>query len=433
MFRNIDSILVDWKNDNNRKVLLLRGARQVGKTYSVRNISKKFKYYIEINFEENFEIQRFFEGNLDTKKIIEKLSLYAGKPVLPGETLIFFDEIQSCSNALRSLRFFYEKHPELHIIAAGSLLEFVINEIPSFGVGRIQSIFMYPMTFDEYLHANKMERFIPLIKQANVRNPIDPVFHRQILEYLKTFMIIGGMPEVVETYYKTGDFAKSQIILENLITSIFDDFAKYKKRAPVLKIREVFNSIINQTGNKFKYSNVGMAKSIQYKEALDLLVNAGLAYKIFHTSANGLPLLSQINEKKFKILLFDTGIFQRISGLNLQNYVTSSFEEIINKGPLTELYAGLTLLQNQSPYLRPQLFYWHREAKSSNAEVDYIISKENEIIPIEVKSGQKGQMQSMRLFLQEKQYFRGIRSSHENFSQPEDKIETIPLYALPYF
>ena len=430
MFRKIDSFLLNWKNEEQRKVLLLRGARQVGKTYSIRQLGKSFKYFIEINFEQSSEACLFFSGDLDINKITERLSLYAGKPVIPGETLLFLDEIQACPNVLRALRFFYEQQPALHVAAAGSLLEFALKEIPSYGVGRIQSLFMYPMTFEEYLYAAQLERFIPVIKKAAPDNPVDDIFHNQLLEQLRIFMILGGMPEIVKTYLETRNLVKCQLLLDNLTTSYYDDFAKYKARAPVQKIREVFNSIVRQTGRKFKYSNIGQGKAIFYKEALDLLVNAGLAYKIFHTSANGLPLMGQINEKRFKVLLLDTGLYQRLLGFDISSYMVSDYRQIINKGNLAELFAGLMLLHNQTPFLKPQLFYWHREAKSSNAEVDYIISKDNKIIPIEVKSGEKGQMQSMHLFLKEKQNRTGIRTSHENFTKIDDEIQTVPLYAI---
>ena len=428
MERSVDQHLLAWKDSPTRKVLLVRGARQIGKTYSIRQLGKHFKHFIEVNFEEHPEIESFFERSLSPAPLCEKLAIYFDTPIIPGETLLFFDEIQANANAIKSLRFFYEKMPELHLIAAGSLLEFTLEEIPSFGVGRIQNLFMYPLTFKEYLIARGDQKLAALIHNSSPSNPIDPVIHQKILELLKVFQLIGGMPEVVDTYIKSSNLNQCQIILDNIITSIIDDFAKYKKRAPVSRLREVFNSIVHQTGRKFKYSNIAEGSSQTFREALDLLVKAGLAYKIHHTSARGLPLAAQINHKKFKVLLFDTGIYQRMLGLDLSDYIVSDFKTLINKGNQAELFAGLELIANDSPHTRPELYYWHREAKSSNAEVDYIIAHKGHIIPIEVKSGTRGQMQSIHIFLSERNLPSGIRLSHETHSS-HPPISTLPLYA----
>lgn len=343
MKRLIESDLTDWKNKKDRKVLLLRGARQVGKTYSIRKLGESFQNFVEVNFEEEPQIHKFFEKSINPENIVEKLSIFYGQSIYPGSTLLFFDEIQACPNAIRSLRFFYEKMPQLHVIAAGSLLEFAISQIPSFGVGRIHSLFMYPMSFEEYLIAAGLSRYANLVKDSSPQKPIDPVFHQEILEQLKIFMLIGGMPEVVNTYLNTKDFAECQRILENLRTTIFDDFSKYKEKSPTTRLQVVFNSIISQTGNKFIYSHAGEERAALYSEALNLLVNAGLAFKIFHTSASGLPLGSQINPKKFKVLLFDTGIYQQISGMNRREYLTENFSEYQNI-KVFPLYAAKNIL-----------------------------------------------------------------------------------------
>ncbi len=429
MQRLIDTYLNEWKNNKNRKVLLVRGARQVGKTYSIRQLGKNFNNFIEVNFEEQLQIHNFFESSLDPLEIIKKISIFYGQEIKTGNTLLFFDEIQSCPNALRSLRFFYEKIPDLHVIGAGSLLEFAISQIPSFGVGRINTIFMYPMNFQEFLIASNLSNYANLIKHSTTKKNVDKVLHNKILDYLKTFILIGGMPEIVKTYINTNNFLECQKLLENLTTTIFDDFSKYKKKIPKLDLQNIFNSIIAQTGQKFKFSKIGSKKAEQYREGLNLLLDSKMAYQVYHTSASGLPLGSQINTKKYKILLFDTGIYQILSGMDLKEYLTDDFAKIINKGKLTELYVGLELIKAQSFSLRPQLFYWHREAKSSNAEVDFVISSNGEIYPIEVKAGTKGQMQSMHTFLKEKKSKCGIRISHENFSE-YNNIKIFPLYAV---
>lgn len=429
MERTIDKELFKWKQSKNRKVLMVRGARQVGKTYCIRKLGKGFKNFLEVNFEEAPKVKRFFQKSLNPHDLIENLSLYFKTSIKAGETLLFLDEIQDCPEALKSLRFFFEKMPELHVAAAGSLLEFTLEEIPSYGVGRIQSLFMYPMTFSEYVIASGEERLEQLISNASPGNPMDPVFHEKILDKLKIFQLIGGMPEVVRTYLEERDLQVCQEVIDNILTSIKDDFAKYKKKLPALRLEEVFDSIVYQSGSKFKYSNVSPGKSQVYKDALDLLVKAGLAYKAYHTSARGVPLSAQINEKKFKTLILDTGIYQRVLGLDLSSYVLSDFSSLINKGDLAELFVGLELLAHGSPRIHPKIHYWHREARSSNAEVDYVIARKGKVVPVEVKSGTRGQMQSMHIFLSERNLEKGLRISGENFAAYEN-IETIPLYAI---
>ncbi len=429
MERTIDQELTRWKQEEQRKVLLVRGARQVGKTYSVRKLGQDFKNFVEVNFEEIPGVKTFFEKSLNPHELCEKLSIYFKTPLKPGQTLLFLDEIQACPNAIRSLRFFYEKMPELHVVAAGSLLEFALEEIPSFAVGRIKSLFMYPMTFSEFLIAAGEDRLEKLIFKSSQENPMDPLLHEITLDKLKIFQLIGGMPAVVKTYLEEKDLALCQEVIDDILTTIKDDFAKYKKKFPVVRLQEVFDSIVYQAGNKFKYSNISGEKCQVYKDALELLVKAGLAHKVYHTAARGVPLGAQLDDKKFKVLLLDTGIYQRVLGLDISSYIVSDFGSIINKGNLAELFVGLELIAHSSPRLHPEIYYWHREARSSNAEVDYVISREGTVIPIEIKAGSRGQMQSLHIFLSERNLAQGIRISGEDFSS-YDKIKTFPLYAI---
>lgn len=430
MRRTILTHLLNWKQSSERKVLLLRGARQVGKTYVVRELGQTFSNFVEVNFERDVEVIRFFNQNLDPQRICQELSVFYGKPIRENETLLFFDEIQACPRAISSLRFFYENMPGLHVIAAGSLLEFALAELPSFGVGRVRSMFMYPMSFQEYLLAHQMDQYVDLIRNASPDQPLNPVFHEKLVEYFRRFLLTGGMPEVVRQLAENASLYDALNVLSDLVLSIRDDFSKYHRRVPESRIREVFASIVEQAGAKFVYSNVMARASLpQVKETLELLLKAGLAYPVYHTSANGFPLGAQTDVKKFKVLLYDTGIFQHILGLNIREYLVVEEMEMVNKGGLAEIYAGLELMKAQSIYEKPQLFYWHRMERGSNAEVDYVIRQGAEIVPIEIKSGYRGKMQSMRLFLKEKNLNRGIRSSLENFGR-DGNIEIIPLYAI---
>ena len=429
MQRNIDNYLADWKTSSSRKSLLIRGARQVGKTYSVRELGRQFKYFLEVNFEEEKKLSAFFQDSLNPESICEKLSLYFSTPIVPGETLLFFDEIQACPEALGSLRFFYEKMPELHVASAGSLLEFTLGEIPSLGVGRIQSLFLYPLSFGEFLTALGEEGLRTASENAAPDRPLADPFHKKLLDYLKIYQYIGGLPAVVRRYLEKKNVAGCMEELTDILVALRDDFAKYKSRSPVGRLREVFDSIVLQAGGKFKYSSVDSSSSSHtLKSALELLVQAGLAYKAHHTSARGLPLGAQVNPKKFKVILFDIGIHQRLLGLDLREYLISNDFEVVNRGHLAEVLVGLELIANAPPASRPALYYWQREARGSNAEVDYVIQRGREIIPIEVKAGTKGQMQSLYRFLRERRLNSGVRISLENFAG-YDNIAVIPLYA----
>jgi predicted AAA+ superfamily ATPase len=431
MKRSVLDSLEEWKKSKNKKVLLLRGARQVGKTYAARELGKSFKYFIEVNFEQNAEVHQFFEQNFDPEIICTNLSAYSGVPIVEEETLLFFDEIQSCPKAIQALRFFYESKPGLHVIAAGSLLEFALENLPSWGVGRIRSVFMYPMSFDEFLLANNQEALLEMKKNADAKNPLNPVFHERLNDFLRKFLLIGGMPEAVKTFVNNKlDFVEVQRVLSDISLSYFDDFAKYKKRSPLLRLREVLGAVVKQAGGKFVYSKAGvLSNPAQAKEALDLLEMAGLVHKVYHSSGEGVPLGGEVNYKKFKAVLHDTGFFLQNTGLKISDYLLAENVDLLNKGNVAELFVGQELLKYSDVHERKQLYYWHREKRGSSAEIDYLIEQKNQIVPLEVKSGTTGKMQSMNLFLQEKEVQKGIRISMENFSE-YGKIQVVPLYAI---
>jgi predicted AAA+ superfamily ATPase len=430
--RKIDLALAEWRKEKRRKPLLLRGARQVGKTTAIRNLGKSFENFTEINFEnkEHEKAKVVFEQHSDPKIICSELSALFGISIVAGKTLLFLDEVQACPDAISALRFFYEQMPELHVIAAGSLLEFALEELPSFGVGRISSMFMYPFSFSEFLSANGNEMWAKMIDQATPDNPLSDVLHEKILEQLKNFLIIGGMPDVVVEFAKTRNFLRCQEILEDMLLSFRSDFAKYKKRVPAARINEVFNSVAKQAEGKFVYKHVSpVIDNMQTKQSLELLLMAGLCYPITHSSAEGIPLGAQINSKYRRIIPFDTGLYQQILKLDLSEILVSNDFDAINKGAVAEIFVGCELKKHISHRSDKELYCWVREKKNANAQVDYVIQKGNDIIPIEVKSGTSGQMQSMNLFIKEKNSEYGVRTSLENFSQ-YDKIKVYPLYAI---
>ena len=426
--RKIDHYLMEWKAETVRKPLLLRGARQVGKTSAIKNFSSNFEYFLSINFDERRDYVKVFETTTGIDDVCEQLSLITGTPIIAGKTLVFFDEIQVSVQALQMLRYFYEKMPELHVIAAGSLLEFALEEIPAFGAGRVRSVFMYPFSFEEFLVSIGESALIPKMLHADYQHPLQIVIHQKLSGLYKKFLLIGGMPEAVRAYVKGDSILNIQRVLNDLIIALEADFAKYKKRFPGGRLNEVFRAIAYQTGQKFTYSyNKGSLSNVQIKEAIRLLCMAGIVYPVIHTAANGIPIGAKINPKKIKYLLYDTGIFQRLLGLELGDMMIQDEFTAINKGNIVELSVGLELIKNTDPFEPANLYYWHREAQNSQAEVDYVIQYGNEIYPIEVKSGTKGSMQSMYLFMKEKKSMLGYRLSFENFSSM-DSVKIMPVY-----
>ncbi len=428
--RTIDEELLNWKSAENRKPLMLRGARQVGKTSTVKKLAAHFTYFVEINFDEQPSFSAIFEKKLSVFEVCEQLSVLTNTPIVAGETLLFFDEIQTCTPAISMLRYFYEKMPELHVIAAGSLLEFVMADIPSFGVGRVRSLFMYPLSFREFLTAHGEHLLLEQLNKADVSKPLLEPVHQKLINLYKKFLIIGGMPEAVSIYVNSNDLLEVQRVLNDLLISVQADFAKYKTRVPGDRLVEVFNAIARQVSTKFTYSYPNATlNNLQIKEAIELLKMAGLVYAVTHSAANGIPLGAEINPKKTKFLIFDTGIFQRILGLNIADLLISDDFNAINKGNIAELYVGLELLKAESCYQKAELYYWQRNARNSQAEVDYVCQFNNAIVPVEVKAGTKGSMQSLYLFLKEKKRTQGFRISLENFSRME-QISILPVYAV---
>lgn len=445
--RFIDKYLKEWAERDTHKPVLLRGARQVGKSTAVRHLSEIFQNYVEINFETQPAYKSVFEEDFDVTRIIAQISALCGKRITPGQTLLFLDEIQACPKAIMSLRSFKEDLPELHIIAAGSLLEFALQELPTFGVGRIHSMFMYPMTFDEFLEAVGENMLLNERRKADVTHPLPQPLHEKLISLLRTYMLVGGMPEVVATWVKSHDYLLCQEIQDDIIAGYEDDFPKYRKHVDPVLLRHTMRSAAMQTTKKFVYSLVGDYKTADVKKAIDMLILAGILIPVTNTAANGLPLGSQADKSYRKMLLMDNGLMLRLLNLSLGNIskmtahiLTSSASELVNKGPLAEQTAGLELLHYQTPNIRHDLYFWVRQAKNSLAEIDYITTRNMSVLPIEVKTGTQGGMKSLWIFMREKRLSEAVRCSLENFGEFEhiDKednsairhVKICPLYAL---
>lgn len=446
--RIIDKYLSEWASRSPRKPLLLRGARQVGKSTAIRHLGEHFEYFVEINLEKHPSYKQLFQNDIDVKRIVPQIAAMAGKPIEAGKTLLFIDEIQACPEAIMSLRFFKEDLPELHVIAAGSLLEFALQELPTFGVGRIHSMFMFPMTFDEFLMANGEQLLIEARNQATSSYPLPPTLHQKLVSLLRTFILVGGMPETVSRWVETHDYLACQEVQDDIVISYEDDFPKYSKKTDPMLLRLTMRSAAIQSTKKFVYSEVGGGyKTNEIKKALDMLILAGILIPITHTAANGVPLGSESDASYRKMLLLDTGLMLRllnmttgdISDLTTQ-ILTSEVAEMVNKGPMAEIVAGLEMLHYMTPNIRHDMYYWLRMVKNSLAEVDYISSYKQKVFPIEVKAGTQGGMKSLWLFMQEKKLSNAIRCSLENFGAFEyidskdnnavRHVQICPLYAI---
>lgn len=430
-----------------RKPLLLRGARQVGKSSAVRHFGKEFQFFAEVNFERHKTVKTFFQGDIDIRLIVQKIAIYINVPIEEGKTLLFLDEIQECPEAIMALRFFKEDYPGLHVIAAGSLLEFTLQELPTYGVGRIHTLFMYPMTFDEFLNANNENGLISMKRQADSQHPLDAAFHEKLIEYFRIYLLVGGMPEAVLAWIKTHNFNQCRHIQEDIILTYEDDFSKYKKRVSPDLLRTTLHGICHQPGEKITFKQISADyRSSQIREAVRLLTLAGLVVPVIATSGNGIPLDAEANEKNMKILLLDSGLLLSVLQLegNLAQHLvelimTGSPQDLVYKGGLVEMVAGIELLRNKPCVQRQKMFYWEKSGNSI-AEIDYLDTFHLKVTPIEIKSGTQGGMKSLWQFMREKRLTEAIRCSFENFGEftytdpqadnAERHITIIPLYAL---
>lgn len=444
----IDGYLLEWSQRKTHKPLLLRGARQVGKSTAVHHLAKKFEGFVEVNFEKQPSYKQLFRGDIDVKRIVPQMAAIAGMPIEPGKTLLFLDEVQTCPEAIMSLRFFKEDMPDLHVIAAGSLLEFALEELPTFGVGRIHSMFMFPMTFDEFLLANGEDLLMEARNQAASSAPLPAPLYEKLVGLFRTFMLVGGMPEAVSKWVETHDYLACQEVQDDIVVTYEDDFPKYKKRVAPLLLRLTMRSAAVQATKKFVYAQVGGGYgSNEVKKALEMLILAGILIPVTHTSANGVPLGSEADNTYRKMLLLDSGLMLRLLNMTtgdiseLTNHIlTADVAELANKGPMAEMVAGLELLHYQTPNIRHEMFYWVRMVKNSLAEIDYLTTYKQTVVPIEVKAGVQGGMRSLWAFMREKHLTNALRCSLENFGsfdyvdiKENDAVRHVqicPLYAM---
>jgi len=433
MKRDIYHYLCQWKTESNRRPLLLRGARQTGKTFVVNQFgNNEFKSYIILNFERNPEFKDIFI-TLSPKDIIERITLFTGKRIETGKSLLFFDEIQECPQAIISMRYFFEEMPGLHIIGAGSLLEFTLqSENFRMPVGRIQYLYMFPLSFGEFLDALGEGALRTYLLDFSNLPKIPESLHNKLNEYVRKYFLLGGMPAVVHEYCTTADMLKCFTIQRSIIDTYIDDFAKYSAKTKHRYLQKIIESVPKMVGQKFVYAHIdNTIKSRELKEALELLERAGVIYCIYRTSGAALPLEATINENFFKTMFLDIGLMHAINGIHAETAKETDFSAIF-KGAVTEQFAGQEMLAYQNPITKSKLYYWAKEEKNSNAEIDYLVQKNSEILPVEVKSGSTGRLKSLTMFLTTYKKTQGIKISQSPY-QTEPPVLSLPFYAIEGF
>jgi len=427
MKRELYKGLLKWKNGKNRKPLVLQGARQVGKTYLVKQFAQQeYDQFIHLNFEKNPELKEVFNKNLVPQTIINELGFLFGKKIKQESTLIFFDEIQASEQALKSLKYFHEDAPEYHIIAAGSLLGVAVNKERSFPVGKVTFLEMYPFSFSEYLIAFGDEMLQERIANMKKADELPEIIHNKLLNHFKLYLFLGGMPEVLQNYLNNNNIASVRRIQNDIIKAFENDFSKYTTRPQTIKNMEVWNSIPTQLAKenkKFKYSDVkNKARASNYELAIDWLKRAGLVNISYNITTAKLPLAGYTKESKFKLFLLDTGLLGAM--LKLGSDIIIKPQQLFKEynGAFIENFVAMEL----SKINDRKLFYW---TSRGEAEVDFIIQQNNEIYPLEVKSGTSKNLKSLRSYEQKYQPKYIIRTSPRNYFQ-QDEFINIPLYAV---
>ena len=403
MHRRIMQELVDWKDRRDRRPLVVRGARQVGKTYLVEQFAREhFQNLISVNFDKTPEKAGLLQGR-DVNELIRLLEVDSGSTVAPGRTLIFLDELQAAPEWLPVLRYFYEDRPDLHVIAAGSLLEFTLTEHEfSMPVGRIEYLHMGPMTFEEFLLATGEEALVGFLREWQPSGAFPPPFHAKLLSCLRHFMVVGGMPAAIRAYCQERRLEDVSRVQQLILQTFADDFAKYRKRVNVGRLRKVFGRIPSLIGAKLKYVNIDPAeKARDLSDCVELLAMARVLHRVRHSAANGLPLAAGADDRDFKPLFLDCGLVCSALGLRLTELQLAEDIALVNAGALCEQFVGQHLLHQQPAYMQPDLFYWNREKRGSAAEVDYLFPLNATVLPVEVKSGKMGSLRSLHVFVQE--------------------------------
>ncbi len=421
MKRNAIQALINWKSNEDRKPMVLKGARQVGKTWLVKEFGKTYyDSFVYFNFDEEDELKSIFEANKNPHRIIELLSMIAGEKILPGQTLIIFDEIQECPEALNSLKYFREKANEYHVVAAGSLLGTLLAKPKSYPVGMVNLLDLYPLSFDEFLDATDPVLFT-YYESIRKEQQIEEIFHNRLMDAYNSYLIIGGMPECVASWVKYKDPARVSQIQQELVEVYENNFSKHNGKVNSGRILMVFRSIVSQlakSNEKFMYGAVregGRARD--FEEAIEWLVSAGMLNRVYNVSKMEHPLTAFDKLNQFKLFVFDTGLLKHMAGIDNGAILLKSDYQF--KGPLTENY----VLQQ----LRGQFDVEPRYYSDKNSEIDFVLQYGTEIIPVEAKGGEDKSAPSFKKYIKDNQPEHALRYSRRGYRKDGD-ITNLPLY-----
>ena len=432
MYRKIIKDLLNWKNSPLRKPLLLSGARQTGKTYVIEKQFGKdyYKKIIKINFERDLDAQKIFENDLEPHRIIVRLENYTNTRITPEDTLIFFDEVQACPQAITSLKYFCEDAREYHIIAAGSLLGVMVNRYVggksfSFPVGKVDSLRMYPMDFEEFLIANNCDILRDTIEKHFAElSPLDDSLHEKALELFRAYLVIGGMPEAVKDYIDTKSFVSATSIVSRIYDDYLNDTSKYCSTSEALKNKACYESIAKQLlkeNKNFKYSEVQKGKNSQYfGTSIEWLLNAGIVLKSRLVETPRYPLNVHVDEFLYRIYFSDVGLFRHKVDLPITLALDPEYKADIT-GLLAENYVACQLSTKGIP-----LLYWNGK---NNSEIEFLLQEGEEIIPFEVKAGKRVTSKSLNVYKNNYKVTHVYRTSQKNFGRV-DNIISIPLYSV---
>ena len=426
MIRNVTQQLVSWQTQSRRKPLILRGARQVGKTWAVKDFGAgHFRGAVHVvDLEKHPEWHRIFDGDLTAKRMLSELEILLHTRIVPGNDLLFIDEIQSCPRAIIALRYFYEECPELHVIAAGSLLEFATRSI-SLHVGRVQFLNVAPLDFPEFLRATGKDTAADVVAAPPARQ--SDLVHQTLLDEVRRYMLVGGMPESVAAYAASGKIRDAAEVHVELATAYRQDFSKYTPHVNRECLTAVFGSVAKSVGRQIKYSH--LAEGFTHptiKRAFDLLCLAQVIHRVPSASPSGLPLGATASARNFKAIMVDIGLMQHLSGMPMDADSSQKDLLAIHQGAMAEQFVG----QELAAAGHSELHYWAREAKSSSAEVDFLVVVNGQICPIEVKSGAAGRLRSLRLLMDTYPNCRTgyVLSCAPYAESPELGLVFLPLY-----
>jgi len=421
----VEQELLRWKESERRKPLIVRGARQVGKTYSIERLGRdSFDGVVRVDLERNRDWHRVFEGNLAAQSIVSELEVLTNSKIAPGETLLFFDEIQSCPRAITALRYFFEELPELHVVAAGSLLEFGLAEI-SFPVGRVQFLEMHPMTFAEYLWAIGKDKAAEVVLGEPSKTP-DAV-HTMLLDELRRYCFVGGMPEAVGTYAESQSMQDAFEVHRELCDTFREDFSKYAARSDPDCLNATLSGVARNVGQQVRYSRLAEGHAhTTAKRAFNLLCRARVVNKVPSATPSGLPLGAKESAARFKAIMVDIGLWQHRCGMKVEEEYAKKDLLDVYRGAMAEQFVGQEMMVSQTS----DLHYWAREAKGSTAEVDYLAVVDGSIYGVEVKSGPAGRLRSLHVMLENYPTCRGglVFSTGPYGELPGQKLTFIPLY-----